>query len=88
LYYWAPTSGSATEVDFLLMRDKEFAAVEVKSSRLFSEKWCKGLRAIADLKGLRRRVVVYPQGPVLRTKDGIDVMPFECFAEQLAKNTL
>jgi len=88
LYYWAPTGGSTTEVDFLLMRGQAFVAVEVKSGRLFSEKWCKGLRAIADLKGLQRRVVVYPTGPVLRTKDGIDVVPFERFAEQLAENTL
>ena len=88
LYYWAPTGGSATEVDFLLMRDQAFVAVEVKAGRPFSEKWCKGLRAIADLKGLRRRIVVYPMGPVLRTKDGIEVMPFERFAEQLAENRL
>jgi len=88
MYYWASTSGSTTEVDFLLLRDREFVAVEVKSGSLFSEKWCKGLRAIAGLKGLQRKVIVYPQGPVLRTKDGIDVMPFEYFAEQLAKNAL
>ena len=88
LYYWASTSGSTSEVDFLFLRDRAFVAVEVKSGNVFSEKWCKGLRAIADLKGLRRRVIVYPQGPVLKTKDGIDVMPFEHFAEQLAKNAL
>jgi predicted AAA+ superfamily ATPase len=88
MYYWAPTSGSTTEVDFLLLRDQEFVAVEVKSGNIFSEKWCKGLRAIADLKGLRRRIIVYPQGPVMRTEDGIDGMPFEHFAEQLAENAL
>jgi hypothetical protein len=58
------------------------------SDRVFSEKWCKGLRAIADLKGLQRRVVVYPRGPVLRTEDGIDVMPFDHFAGLLAENRL
>ena len=88
MYYWAPSSGSTTEVDFLLMRDQEFVAVEVKSGNIFSEKWCKGLRAIADLKGLRRRIIVYPQGPVMRTEDGIDGMPLEHFAEQLAENAL
>lgn len=25
--------------------------------------WCKGLRAIQPLKDLKRRIVVYPQGP-------------------------
>jgi predicted AAA+ superfamily ATPase len=88
MYYWAPVGSGKTEVDFLLLRDQEFVAVEVKSGNMFSEKWCKGLRAIADLKGLRRRIIVYPQGHVMRTEDGIDGMPFEHFAEQLAENAL
>jgi predicted AAA+ superfamily ATPase len=86
--YWAPAGGIETEVDFLLQRNREFVAVEAKSGRIFSEKWCKGLRAIADLKGLQRRIVVYPHGPVLRTDDGIDVFPFDLFAGLLAENRL
>jgi hypothetical protein len=46
------------------------------------------LRAIADLKGLQRRIVVYPHGPVMRTDDGIDVLPFDHFAGILAENRL
>lgn len=88
MYYWAPAGGVATEVDFLLLRNREFVAVEVKSGRTFSENWCKGLRAIAELKGLQRRVVVYPHGPVLRTEDRIDGMPFDYFANLLAENRL
>jgi predicted AAA+ superfamily ATPase len=88
MYYWAPAGSIETEVDFLLLRNRKFVAVEAKSGRKFSEKWCKGLRAIAELEGLQRRVVVYPQGPVLRTKDGIDVMPFDYFANLLAENRL
>ena len=88
MYYWAPAGSGKTEVDFLLLQDQEFVAVEVKSGNMFSEKWCKGLRAIADLKGLRRRIIVYPQGHVMRTEDGIDGMPFEHFSEQLAENGL
>ena len=88
MYYWAPAGGVETEVDFLLLRNREFVAVEVKSGRIFSEKWCKGLRAIAELKGLQRRIVVYPLGPVLRTEDGIDGMPFDYFANLLAENRL
>jgi hypothetical protein len=52
------------------------------------EKWCKGLCAIAELKGLQRRVVVYHHGPVLRTEDGIDVMALDHFARLLAENRL
>jgi hypothetical protein len=55
---------------------------------MFSEKWCKGLRAIADLEGLQRRIVVYPHGPELKTEDGIEVMPFDNFARLLAENSL
>ncbi len=88
MYYWAPAGSVATEVDFLLMRNREFVAVEVKSGRTYSDKWCKGLRAIAELTGLQRRVVVYPHGPVLRTEDGIEVMPFDYFTNLLAENRL
>jgi predicted AAA+ superfamily ATPase len=88
MYYWAPSGGAKTEVDFLLLQGHDYIAVEVKSGRQFSEKWCKGLRAIADLKGLQRRFIVYPEGPLLRTEDGIEVMPFNVFAERLAEGRL
>jgi len=88
MYYWAPAGSVKTEVDFILRRNREFVAVEVKSGRVFSKRWCSGLRAIADLKGLQRRVIVYPHGPLLRTEDGIDVMSFDYFAGLLAENRL
>ena len=87
-YYWAPAGRSATEVDFLIERDGEFVAVEVKSGKTFTPSWCKGLRAIQPLKGLRRRLVVYPDGPPLLTEDGIEVLPFLQFAEMLAADAL
>jgi hypothetical protein len=46
------------------------------------------LRAVEPLEGLRRRIVVYPHGPEMRTKDGIDVLPFKSFADELASGTL
>jgi len=88
MYYWAPSGRSETEVDFLLVQGAELVAVEIKSGNTFAEGWCKGLRAIAQLEGLRRRIIVYPRGPVLRTKDGIEVIPFQHFADQLAGNSL
>jgi predicted AAA+ superfamily ATPase len=87
-YYWATAAQTQTEVDFLLHRAGEFIAIEVKTGHVFSESWCKGLRALADLKGLRRRIVVYPDGPVLQTADGIDIFPFSRFSDLLAANTL
>jgi predicted AAA+ superfamily ATPase len=88
LHYWAPAGKSETEVDFLLAQGAESVAVEAKSGKNFTEGWCKGLRAVAPLEGLRRRIIVYPRGPALRTKDGIDVLPFERFAEELADDSL
>jgi hypothetical protein len=62
--------------------------VEAKSGDTFTDVWCTGLRAVSELKGLRRRIIVYPHGPVLQTKDGVDVIPFQNFANQLADNSL
>jgi uncharacterized protein len=86
LYYWAPSSKAETEVDFLLVHGEKIIAVEVKSGKTFSEGWCKGLRVVASIKGLQRRIIVYPSGPNLLTEDGIEVLPFIRFAEQLAHN--
>jgi predicted AAA+ superfamily ATPase len=88
MYYWAPSARSGTEVDFLLVKGKELVAVEVKSGNTYTESWCKGLRAVVQLKGLRRRIIVYPRGPVLQTKDGIEVMPLQQFAGLLADDLL
>ncbi len=88
MYYWAPSAKSDTAVDFLLIQGGEFIAIEAKSGNKFMESWCKGLRAIAKLKGVRRRIIVYPRGPIMQTRDGIEVMPFQHFAELLADNSM
>jgi predicted AAA+ superfamily ATPase len=86
--YWAPSGGTAVEVDFLLGRGRYFVAIEAKSGGTFTENWCKGLRAATPLAGLQRRLIVYPRGPALRTKDGIEVLPFHDFADMLAAGAL
>lgn len=88
MYYWAPSSRSEIEVDFLLVRGANLIAVEAKSGATFRDDWCKGLRAVAQLGGLHRRIVVYPDGPVMKTQDGIDALPFRRFAEELASDAL
>jgi predicted AAA+ superfamily ATPase len=88
MYYWAPVGKAETEVDFLLVQSTSLVAIEAKSGNTFAEAWCKGLRAIANLEGIRRRIIVYPHGPILRTQDGIEVLPFQHFAAQLATNSL
>jgi predicted AAA+ superfamily ATPase len=88
MFYWSPFSGSGTEVDFLLRRGGRFVAVEAKSGSRFTESWCQGLHAVSGLKGLVRRLIVYPHGPVLKTPEGIDVLPFREFAAQLSAGAI
>jgi predicted AAA+ superfamily ATPase len=88
IYYWSTAGSSRIEVDFLLTRGDEMVAVEAKTGRNFTDAWCKGLRALSQARPIKRRIVVYPAGPVLQTKDGIDVLPFEQFVRVLAQNTL
>lgn len=88
LAYWSAGNRSSVEVDVILSRGDQRIAIEVKSGRHFDLSWCKGLRAVGALPGVARRLVVYPTGPVLRTEDGIDVWPFDRFAEALARHEL
>ncbi|MEW6750664.1 MAG: AAA family ATPase [Candidatus Latescibacterota bacterium] len=85
--YWSSHGARDVEVDFLLQRDAGWMAVEAKSGARFTETWCRGLPAVAPLQGLRRRLLVYPRGPRLRTEDGIDVLPFDEFAREVAAGT-
>ena len=84
IHYWAPTESRDTEVDFLLRRGREYVAIEVKSARRWKADFAKGLRAIADLPGVKRRLVVYLGGERLRPEKGIDVLPLATFLDELA----
>src|SRR5438034_3096288 len=73
--YWAPAQARQTEVDFLLRRGRDYLALEIKAQRRFSAPQLSGLRAIADLPRLVRRVLVYLGDRRLKTEDGIEVWP-------------
>ncbi len=88
IFYWSPPSASATEVDFLLRRGREFLALEVKSSARAVPELTKGLRAISDLPRLVRRIAVYAGPRSLTTPEGIEVWPVRRFLEELAGGTL
>lgn len=87
LFYWAPTEGG-TEVDFLIQRSREFTAIEVKAKESLSSHDFKGLKAIAELKGIGRRLVVFLGERAFRTEDGIEAMPIRGFLEELERKTL
>ena len=88
LWYWAPSSARDLEVDFVAVKGADITAIEVKSGVLFQDNWCRGLRAFGKPPGLRRRIVVCPETPDLRTPDGIEVFSFRRFAGILHRNQL
>lgn len=86
--YWAPAESSRLEVEFLLRRAKDLCALEVKSARRFHTRLLDGLRAIAPLPDLRRRILIYRGDRSLRTEDGIEVWPVSAFLEALESDAL
>ena len=87
--YWSPAEARKTEVDFILERGKkELIAVEAKSSPHISNDSCKGLRAIACLKQVKRRIIVYTGSYKRKTKDGIEIWPFSYFCKMLHQGAL
>ena len=85
--YWSPTESNA-EVDFVLTRDGEHLAIEVKAAARYNTAMLKGLRAIADLPGLARRILIYNGPHEFQTEDGIHVWPLDYFHEALASDQL
>ncbi len=86
--YWSPAQSLATEVDFVLRRGREHLAIDVKHTARFSEVLVGGLRAVADLPRLSRRILVYRGRQTLRTADGIEVWPFDRFVAEAASGHL
>jgi len=86
--YWSPAEARQTEVDFLLRRGREHLALEVKAQSRHSTSQLTGLRAIAELPHLVRRVLVYLGDRSLRTTDGIEVWPLGRFLRAVADGTL
>jgi predicted AAA+ superfamily ATPase len=87
-FYWAPGEARETEVDFLLRRGHEFVAIEVKAGSSFTAGATRGLRAIAGLKGLVRRILVYGGSRHLELEDGITVLPVADFVEWVREERL
>lgn len=86
--YWAPAQARATEVDFLLRRGREYLAIEVRAHTHHPTAQASGLRAIAALPRLVRRVLVYLGDRPMRTEDGIDVWPLQDWLDAVATGQL
>ena len=82
IYYWSSLE-SKTEVDFLLKKGEDLTAVELKAKERVSAQDYKGLRAMANLPSVKRRIVVYMGDHIGKTEDGIEILPFEEFCRNL-----
>lgn len=87
-YYWSPAEAKQTEVDFLLEKQDQYLALEVKSQEHISSEHLVGLRAIQKLKNIKKRVLVYTGDKTLRTAEGVDVYPVTEFLKKIAAGTL
>ena len=85
--YWSPVESNA-EVDFVLTRDNEHLALEVKAAANYNTSMLKGLRAIDGLPSLVRRILIYTGPHEFQTEDGIHVWPLDRFHEALAEDEL
>ena len=82
--YWA---SNTLEVDFVLSRGKRLIAVEAKVSARLRDEDLKGLRALAALPDLERKILVY-RGRSLTTADGIEALGFADFDAELRAGKL
>ncbi len=86
--YWAPGKQASIEVDFLLRRGQKFVAIEAKSKANPSNRDLNGLRAIAELPGLVRRILVFRGERRMKSADGIEMWPVQYFLNELAADRL
>jgi predicted AAA+ superfamily ATPase len=82
LAYWAPSSNSV-EVDFIVRRGRQLAAIEVKAKSALSSRDFAGLKAIGELDRVGRRVLVFMGERPFRTEEGIDALPVAHFVDEL-----
>lgn len=82
MYYWS-TGKNGPEVDIILTRGNEIIAIEVKSSVRLREEFFSGLRAVSELKNVRRKILVYLGESVLRVDPSIEVLPLAKFLEEV-----
>jgi predicted AAA+ superfamily ATPase len=86
--YWAPGSGAKLEVDFMLRRGDDLVAIEVRSGPKVFETDLRGLRAMADLPRVRRRVLIHRGRVRQKTADGIEILPVKAFLGEVESLTL
>ncbi|MCB0368346.1 MAG: hypothetical protein KDD45_02635, partial [Bdellovibrionales bacterium] len=85
IFYWQPTEASQCEVDFLLKKGNSFCAIEAKATTRIRKEDLKGLIAISNLKGLKRKIIVYQGRELQRIQQDIEVYPIHQFIKEVSK---
>lgn len=75
-------------MDFIVRRGREVVAIEVKAKRQLVSRDFQGLRAIAGLAGLKRRVTVFLGESPFVTDDVIEVLPVAEFVRELERQQI
>ncbi len=88
IFYWSPAEAKDTEVDFLIRKGTEYIAVEVKAARKLRPEHFRGLKAISELRGLVRKILVYLGDEELKIDNEIDVLPFNSFLRDLENRNI
>jgi predicted AAA+ superfamily ATPase len=86
--YWSPLDAMRTEVDFVLRKGRKLMAIEAKAGAAVSAGDLAGLRAVSDLPGMGRRIVVCRAARPRRTEGGIEVLPVQTFLNELEADRL
>jgi predicted AAA+ superfamily ATPase len=87
-YYWTPATAIKTEVDFILKKGIAYIAIEAKFATRLNKDYLKGLIAIKELDGIKKRILVYTGDRTMKTNDGIDVWPLDYFLEIIDEGKL
>jgi hypothetical protein len=72
----------------VLRRDDDLVALEVRAGQKVFEADLRGLRAIADLPRVRRRLLVGRGERRQKTADGIEIVPVPAFLADLERGAL
>ena len=70
-------------MDFLMRQGRSFVALEVKTTESPDTRHFTGLRAIGDLSGVKRRILVHLGDRPFTTADGIEALPAMHFAQEV-----
>ena len=83
MYYWAVSASERVEVDFLIKYKSTYFAIEAKAVERLRPEHFIGLKTISELKGVKRRILVYLGDHDFLHESGIEVWTFDKFLKEL-----